>query len=67
VFQIVTPDGAAIYTLASVTTGEWVTVDLAFSEFVDAHKIDASALQQFGVQLWGTTSDAVYLDNIYFY
>jgi hypothetical protein len=67
VFQIVTPDGAAIYTLASVTTGEWVTVDLAFSEFVDAHKIDESALQQFGVQLWGTTSDAVYLDNIYFY
>jgi hypothetical protein len=67
VFQIVTPDGAAIYTLASVTTGEWVTVDLAFSEFVDAHKIDESALQQFGVQLWGATSDAVYLDNIYFY
>ena len=50
------------YTLA---TGQWVTVELPFSEL--NRVFDASSLIMFSVQLWGTTRDAAYIDNIYFY
>ena len=65
--QLLSTTGPGLYTMESVTTGQWITVDLAFSDFRDAHKITPSVLTQLGVQLWGTTSDAIYLDNIYFY
>jgi hypothetical protein len=46
-------------------TGEWITVELPFSELNG--EFDTSSLIMFSVQLWGSTSDAVYIDNIYFY
>ncbi|WP_371193491.1 immunoglobulin-like domain-containing protein [Glaciecola sp. SC05] len=46
-------------------TEQWVTVELPFSSLNTT--IDASSLIMFSVQLWGSTSDSVYLDNIYFY
>ena len=66
VFQVVS-SGAGDYTMGAVTTGEWVTVDLALADFENAEKIVTSSLTQMGVALWGTTSDALYIDNIYFY
>jgi hypothetical protein len=44
---------------------QWVTVEHPFSELNGT--IDPSSLIMFSVQLWGTTSDSVYLDNVYFY
>ena len=70
VFQIVPSDGIhkGIYTMNPVATGEWVTVDIPFSELVKpSNQFNAAQLTQFGLQLWGTTKDSVYLDNIYFY
>jgi hypothetical protein len=46
-------------------TGQWITVELPFSEL--SGNFDTSSLIMFSVQLWGTTSDSVYIDNIYFY
>ena len=46
-------------------TEQWVTVELPFSEL--NRQFDTSSLIMFSVQLWGTTRDAVYMDNIYFY
>ncbi|GLS91246.1 hypothetical protein GCM10007916_23150 [Psychromonas marina] len=70
VFQLVPADGIhkGIYTMLPVTTGEWVTVDIAFSDLVKpSGELNAAQLTQMGLQLWGTTKDSVYLDNIYFY
>jgi hypothetical protein len=46
-------------------TGQWITVELPFSEL--NREFDTSSLIMFSVQLWGTTSDSAYIDNIYFY
>lgn len=64
--QVLSTTGAGLYSVP-IRNGQWFTVDVPFSSFRDGHKITASSLTQLGVQLWGSTSDAVYLDNIYFY
>ena len=46
-------------------TEQWITVELPFSEL--NREFDTSSLIMFSVQLWGTTSDSAYIDNIYFY
>jgi hypothetical protein len=68
VYQIVSASGPGVSTMLPVPTEQWITVELPFSELVDSTgNFDPSKLSQFGLQLWGSTSDAVYLDNIYFY
>ncbi|MEH6452968.1 MAG: carbohydrate binding domain-containing protein [Psychromonas sp.] len=69
VFQIIPADGTnkGIHTMP-VITGEWITVELPFSDLVKpSGQLNAEQLAQLGLQLWGTTKDTVYLDNIYFY
>ena len=63
--QVVSSSGSYIYQLDAPTTGEWTTLDIDLSA-VDEN-FTASELQQIGVQLWGTSSDSIYIDNIYFY
>ncbi|MFT6269964.1 MAG: hypothetical protein ACJAVV_002792, partial [Alphaproteobacteria bacterium] len=68
VYQIVSTSGPGISTMLPVPTQQWITVELPFSDLVDpTGKFDPARLNQLGIQLWGTTSDAVYIDNIYFY
>lgn len=68
VYQIVSTSGPGVSTMLPVPTEQWITVELPFSDLVDSTgNFDQSKLSQFGLQLWGSTSDAVYLDNIYFY
>jgi hypothetical protein len=68
VYQIVSASGPGISTMLPVPTEQWITVELPFSELVDpTGNFDPSRLSQFGLQLWGSTSDSVYIDNIYFY
>ncbi|WP_354624204.1 carboxypeptidase-like regulatory domain-containing protein [Psychromonas sp. MME2] len=64
-FQVVSGGGSGVTTLNSVTTGQWVTIDLVFADF--AGTFDASTLSQLGLAIHGSTKDTVYLDNIYFY
>lgn len=65
-FQVIPSYGnAGVSNNFTLATGQWVTVELPFSEFNGT--FDTSSLIMFSVQLWGTTSDAVYIDNIYFY
>ncbi|WP_048689008.1 immunoglobulin-like domain-containing protein [Catenovulum maritimum] len=66
--QILAENGPGLYTLPAFNTGEWVSVDIPFSALTDSTgNFDPAKLTQLGLQLFGTTSDAVYLDNIYFY
>jgi hypothetical protein len=65
--QLLSSTGPGLYTVNEYSKGQWVTVDIPYTAFRDSHKISESALTQFGVQLWGTTSDSIYLDNIMFY
>ncbi|WP_368509296.1 carboxypeptidase regulatory-like domain-containing protein [Agarivorans sp. 1_MG-2023] len=67
VFQVVSATGPVIHTMLPVVTEQWVSVELVFTDMVQPGSFDAASLSQLGVQLWGTTSDSVYLDNIYFY
>lgn len=68
VYQIVSTPGPGIYTMLPVTTEQWITVELPFADLVDpTGNFNPALLNQLGLQLWGTTSDAVYIDNIYFY
>ncbi|WP_185976684.1 carboxypeptidase-like regulatory domain-containing protein [Catenovulum sediminis] len=68
VIQLVSASGPGIYTMGTVTTDQWVTVEIPFDQLTDpTGNFDPATLSQLGVQLWGSTSDAVYLDNIYFY
>ena len=55
--------------IASPTTGQWVSFELDYSGMNDigTTTFSPSSLEQIGVQLYGTTRDAVYMDNIYFY
>ncbi|MGR5300315.1 carboxypeptidase-like regulatory domain-containing protein [Vibrio alfacsensis] len=63
-FQLVSASGPIIYTKDNIETGKWITVELPFRPMIN---FDKSKMQQLGMGLWGTTSDSVYLDNIYFY
>jgi hypothetical protein len=65
--QVVSNGGPGIYNINSVETEQWITVEIPFSEMNNSENISKATLTQLGVGLWGTTSDAVYLDNIYFY
>ncbi|PKH00261.1 immunoglobulin-like domain-containing protein [Paraglaciecola sp. MB-3u-78] len=65
--QVVSNGGPGIYNFEPAATGQWIVVDIPFSEMSNSDKISKATLTQLGVGLWGTTSDAVYLDNIYFY
>ena len=68
VFQVVPATGkAGVYTMATPVTGQWVTVEIPFVDMTNGAALDTVNLTQYGVQLWGTTSDALYLDNILFY
>ncbi|MGY5450390.1 carboxypeptidase-like regulatory domain-containing protein [Agarivorans sp. MS3-6] len=67
VFQVVSASGPVIHTMLPVATEQWISVELIFADMVQPSAFDAASLSQLGVQLWGTTSDSVYLDNIYFY
>jgi hypothetical protein len=68
VYQITSTSGPGISTMLPVITGQWITVALPFSAVVDpTGNFNPGALNQLGLQLWGTTSDSVYIDNIYFY
>ncbi|BEU01967.1 hypothetical protein OAG1_07670 [Agarivorans sp. OAG1] len=67
VFQVVSASGPVIHTMLPVATEQWISVELVFADMVQPGAFDAASLSQLGVQLWGTTSDSVYLDNIYFY
>ncbi|MFT6984341.1 MAG: hypothetical protein ACJAT7_000127 [Psychromonas sp.] len=66
VFQVVSASGPGVSTMLPVTTGQWISVDLVFDDLV-GNTFDPANLSQLGLQLWGTTRDSVYLDNIYFY
>ena len=66
VFQVVSATGPGISAMESLTTGEWISVDLVF-DYLAGDTFDPATLSQFGLQLFGTTKDTVYLDNIYFY
>ena len=68
VFQIVSSTGPGIYTMDSVSNEQWVTVELPFTALVDSTgNFNPALLTQLGIGLWGSTSDALYIDNIYFY
>ena len=64
VFQIVSEGGIGVSTMEPVVTDQWVTVELPFTDFGD---VNPAVLTQLGVALHGSTSDALYVDNIYFY
>jgi hypothetical protein len=65
-FQVIPSYGnSGVSNNFTLGTGQWVTVELPFSELNG--DFDTSSLIMFSVQLWGTTSDSVYIDNIYFY
>jgi len=52
----------------SVSNEQWVTVELPFTALVDSTgNFNPALLTQLGIGLWGSTSDALYIDNIYFY
>lgn len=67
-FQLLSAGGPLIYTLNNIETGKWISIELPFGG-ADAPlaSFDKTKMQQLGMKLWGTTSDSVYLDNIYFY
>jgi len=67
-FQLLSASGPLIYTLDNIETGKWITIELPF-DGADAPLpgFDKTKMTQLGMKLWGTTSDSVYLDNIYFY
>lgn len=65
-FQVIPSYGnAGISNTQTYPAGQWISVELPFSEL--SGTFDTSSLIMFSVQLWGSTSDSVYLDNIYFY
>jgi hypothetical protein len=66
-FQLIQSFGGGVgfSGVQSWPTEQWISVELPFSEF--AGSFDPAILAQLGVKLWGSTSDSVYMDNIYFY
>ena len=65
-FQVIPSYGnPGISNNLSLPTGQWIQVVLPFDELNGS--FDPSNLIMFSVQLWGSTSDAVYIDNVYFY
>jgi hypothetical protein len=61
-FQLLSVSGPSVYIFDGIQTGSWISVELPFKG-----DINQSQMQQLGMALWGTTSDSVYMDNIYFY
>lgn len=55
------------YTIENVEQGTWISVELGFDALEAGPDYDRANMQQLGMQLFGTSSDSVYLDNIYFY
>ncbi len=66
-FQLLSQSGPLIYDMNSVQHDQWVSVELEFAALGADGSYDKSVMTQLGMALWGTTSDSVYLDNIYFY
>ena len=66
-FQLIQTFGGGVgfSGVQSYATDQWISVELPFSDF--AGSFDPAILGQLGVKLWGSTSDSVYMDNIYFY
>lgn len=65
-FQVIPSYGnSGVSNNFTLPTGQWVEVVLPFDELNG--EFDTSSLIMFSVQLWGTTSDAVFIDNVYFY
>ncbi len=65
-FQVIPSYGnSGVSDNLTLPTGQWVTVILPFDELNG--EFDTSSLIMFSVQLWGTTSDSVYIDNVFFY
>ncbi|CAH0529851.1 carboxypeptidase regulatory-like domain-containing protein [Vibrio hippocampi] len=62
--QVVSSGGAYVVEFTP-TTGEWTDLEIDLS--AAGENFTPSELQQIGVQLWGTSSDSLYVDNIYFY
>jgi hypothetical protein len=63
--QVVSSGGTYTFNQQAPTTGEWTVLDIDLSAVGEA--FTASELQQIGIQLWGTTSDSMYIDNLHFY
>jgi len=61
--------GEGIALTTGVAKGEWVSIELAFTDFnIGAvGVIDPSAVAQLGVILHGEVGDSIYFDNMYFY
>jgi hypothetical protein len=66
-FQLLSQSGPLIFDMNSVQHDQWVSVELDFAALGADGNYDKSVMTQLGMALWGTTSDSVYLDNIYFY
>jgi hypothetical protein len=67
-FQLLSSGGPLLYTITNIKPGEWVSIQLPFDGADGANPtFNKAQMQQLGMKLWGTTSDSVYLDNIYFY
>lgn len=65
-FQVIPSYGnSGVSNNLTLPTDQWVTVVLPFDELNG--EFDTASLIMFSVQLWGTTSDSVYIDNVYFY
>ncbi|WP_220718941.1 carboxypeptidase-like regulatory domain-containing protein [Agarivorans litoreus] len=64
-FQVLSSTGPAILDVAGIETGRWITVEIPFDSA--AGNFNRGELTQMGLQLWGSTSDSAYVDNIYFY
>lgn len=67
VFQLLSGSQPLFYTIENVETGTWISVELGFDALEAGPDYDRANMQQLGMQLFGTSSDSVYLDNIYFY
>ncbi|MGM0369315.1 MAG: carboxypeptidase-like regulatory domain-containing protein [Bacillota bacterium] len=69
-FQLVgSDDKKLLKEITSPETGEWVSLEIPYSEMEDigTETFAPDSLEQLGLTVYGTTKDAVYLDNIYFY
>ncbi|UPW19547.1 carboxypeptidase-like regulatory domain-containing protein [Agarivorans sp. TSD2052] len=64
-FQVLSSTGPAILDIAGIETGRWISVEIPFDSATGS--FNRSELTQMGLQLWGSTSDSAYVDNIYFY
>ncbi|MFA0442100.1 carboxypeptidase regulatory-like domain-containing protein [Vibrio sp. 10N.286.49.B1] len=66
-FQLLSESGPLLLMMENITTEEWISVELSFDALGAVSQYDKTKMTQLGMALWGTTSDSVYLDNLYFY